>query len=310
MCVQALHERAVKAAGNYLNAESDLIEILRDMSKCRGYLDLRHKSLFRYAVDALKLSRDVAYTFCNIAEKARDVPKLYELIRDGNLTVSNARRIVPILTVQNQEKWLGNAVALSKNQLEKALATEFPKLAVDEKASYITGKRLKLQLGVSEELYLKYQRAQELVSTKQGKSADLEATLEALLEVFLDREDPVRIAERAMQKKKAKEEKDTPNDVKEEKKEEKNFVPGRNEFEKERKAEERIPAALKHRLTLRDQSQCTTRNKQGVRCPERKWLHFHHIVFLSNGGQTTYENLTTLCSSCHRLKHHLAKEVF
>jgi hypothetical protein len=207
-------------------------------------------------------------------------------------------------------------IALSKNQLEKALATEFPKQAVDEKATYVTGKRLKLQFGVSEELYLKYQRAQQLVSTKQGKSADLEATLEALLEIFLDREDPVRIAERVMQKKKAKEEKDTPNEVKEEqtalqdgKKEEENFVPGRNEFEKERAAEERIPAALKHRLNLRDQNQCTTQDKLGVRCPERKWLHFHHIVFLSNGGKTTYENLTTLCSSCHRLKHHLAREI-
>jgi hypothetical protein len=204
MNVQILHERAVIAAGNYLTSESDLIEILRDMDKCRGYLELRHKSLFRYAVDALKLSRDVAYTFCNIAEKAHDVPKLYELIRNGNLTVSNARRIVPILTIQNQEKWLGNAVALSNSQLEKALATEFPKLAVNEQASYISSKRLKLKLGISEELYLKLKRAQELVSTKQGKTADLEATLEALLEVFLDREDPVKIAERAMRKKEAR----------------------------------------------------------------------------------------------------------
>src|ERR1700761_4664366 len=106
MNVQALHQRAVKAARSYLTSESDLIEILRDMAECQGYLDLRHKSLARYAVDALKLSKNVAYTFCDIAKKARDVPKLYELIRNGDLTVSNARRIVPILTIENQEKWL------------------------------------------------------------------------------------------------------------------------------------------------------------------------------------------------------------
>jgi hypothetical protein len=272
MNVQALHEKAVKAARNYLTSESDLIEILRDMGKCRGYLELRHASLARYAVDALKLSKNVAYTFCNIADKAHDVPKLYELIRNGDLTISNARRIVPILTVENQEKWLTSAVALSNSQLEKALATEFPKLAVNEKASYVTGKRMKLTLGVSEELFQKLKRAQELVSTKQGKSADLEATLEGLLEVFLNREDPVRIAERAMRKKKAKKEQTV---LKDEKKQERPFVPVLTEYEKERRAEERIPAALKHRLTLRDQDQCTT-----------------------------------LCSGCHRLKHHIAKEVF
>jgi 5-methylcytosine-specific restriction endonuclease McrA len=305
MNVQALHERAVKAARNYLNSESDLIEILRDMDECRGYLDLKYRRLSHYATEGLKLSENVAYTFCNIAKKATDVPKLYELIRNGDLTVSNARRIVPILTTENQEKWLGSAVALSNSQLEKALAIAFPKLAVNEKASYITGKRMKLVIGVSEELYLKFQRAQQLVSTKQGKSADLEATLEALLEVFLDREDPVQIAERA---KRRKEKQAT--QLKGKQNQEEKLVPVPTEYENERKAEERIPAALRHRLTLRDQDQCTEINKQGVRCPERKWLHFHHIVFLSNGGETTYENLTTLCSSCHRLKHHFAKELF
>ncbi|MGE3973019.1 MAG: HNH endonuclease [Bdellovibrionales bacterium] len=43
-------------------------------------------------------------------------------------------------------------------------------------------------------------------------------------------------------------------------------------------------------MHLRDQGQCTYRNQQGERCPERKWLHTHYIIPKSKGGPDSFEN--------------------
>ena len=38
-------------------------------------------------------------------------------------------------------------------------------------------------------------------------------------------------------------------------------------------------------------------------CPNRVWLHVHHIKPFSQGGPTTRRNLLSLCSGCHRNHH-------
>ncbi|OYZ10966.1 MAG: hypothetical protein B7Y39_19920, partial [Bdellovibrio sp. 28-41-41] len=41
----------------------------------------------------------------------------------------------------------------------------------------------------------------------------------------------------------------------------------------------------------------------GSICGQSRWVHFHHIQPVANGGENTAENLVTLCSSHHRLWH-------
>ena len=38
-------------------------------------------------------------------------------------------------------------------------------------------------------------------------------------------------------------------------------------------------------------------------CKYRQNLHVHHIVYRSQGGEDTPENLVTLCSQCHEAIH-------
>ena len=38
-------------------------------------------------------------------------------------------------------------------------------------------------------------------------------------------------------------------------------------------------------------------------CPNRVWLHLHHIKPYSRGGPTTRENLLNLCCGCHQNHH-------
>jgi hypothetical protein len=66
---------------------------------------------------------------------------------------------------------------------------------------------------------------------------------------------------------------------------------------------EPIPAALLHQVNLRDHRRCTESLPDGSRCNQSRWIEIHHKTPVSQGGENTLENLTTLCSAHHRLWH-------
>lgn len=60
-----------------------------------------------------------------------------------------------------------------------------------------------------------------------------------------------------------------------------------------------LPKKLTNAVYRRDKWKC--RNPM---CEDRNGLHPHHIVFASQGGPDTMENLITLCAwNCHRAIH-------
>ena len=73
MEIQILHEKALNASQRYLQAESDLIQILGTLDACRGYRDLKCRSLFEYANTTLGLSEAVACNLIVVARKARSI---------------------------------------------------------------------------------------------------------------------------------------------------------------------------------------------------------------------------------------------
>src|SRR6185437_1017473 len=138
-----------------------------------------------------------------VARKSLEVPMLQKKIEAGEITLSNARKIAPVLTIETQEKWLHAASTLSKRELEKEIVKENPQLAIQERAKPIAPERLELRVGISEKLHQELIRAQEIVSSQTKKPATLEETLEALAELFLKREDPIEKAKRAREARKA-----------------------------------------------------------------------------------------------------------
>ena len=54
----------------------------------------------------------------------------------------------------------------------------------------------------------------------------------------------------------------------------------------------------KEELSRRDCWNCQTPG-----CPNKLWLHLHHIQPYSEGGETTRENLLSLCCGCHNNVH-------
>src|SRR6185437_10053511 len=95
--ISLLHSQALAYAKTYLNAESGLIRVLQEIESCRGYRELGFKSLFEYAVSALGLSESVTYNLITVARKSLEVPMLQKKIEAGEITLSNARKIAPVL---------------------------------------------------------------------------------------------------------------------------------------------------------------------------------------------------------------------
>jgi hypothetical protein len=306
---QNLHEKALQIAKTYLRAESDLISILQAIDDCRGYRELGFKSLFEYATQALGLSESVSYNLITIARKSKEVPKLQEMIRKQEITISNARTIAPVLTSENQERWLSTAATSSKRELEKEIAKEFPQTQVREQARYVSDQRIELKLGISEELHEKFKRVQDLVSTQSGKAASIEETLDAALALFIEKKDPVEKANRAQAR---MERTQKPVPAQDNKRSASSFGPGSSVssipsfslIPYPNKNPRYIPAWLVHAIRRRDQGQCTYRSSQGVRCSQRRWLEIHHIQPLALGGQNKLENLKLICRGHHQALHH------
>ena len=144
--IKALHELAMQAAKQYSRAESALIEILQKIDAEKTFRDLGQPSLFAYAVNELKLSESTAYNFINVARKAMQVPALQQQISSGELSVCKARKIVPVLTLQNQEEWIEKDKILPSRKLEQEVARIAPRESQPERMHYVTDTRVSLSL--------------------------------------------------------------------------------------------------------------------------------------------------------------------
>ena len=293
---QSLHQRALILTQTYLRTEADLIDVLQEIDRIRGYRELGLTSLYAYATQTLKLSESVSLSLIQVARKAAAVPELKEGLRDQSFTLSHARLIAPVITPANGQVWLNKARSLSRRALEKELVREFPKAIPMERASYVREDRLRLELAVSERLHQNLKRVQDILASHRRCAVSLEDTLEDLVEVYLEKKDPIRKANRSKEREARIPSSSTPQPAP-------GDVPAGLPGEKKVKTWRTIPASLRHALALRDQNRCQHRDLQGVQCSSERWLDFHHILEKSQGGADTEVNLTTLCRGHHQLKH-------
>ncbi|MGZ3696560.1 MAG: hypothetical protein ACXWP5_00580, partial [Bdellovibrionota bacterium] len=124
-----IHSRAVEISARYKHAEAELIEILQQVEKHGVFIRRGHSSLFNYATRELGLGESVAATLITVARKSSEVPAMLDRIREGSMTLSNARRIAPVVTPETQGEWIEKACTLSNRQLEKEVVRVRPREA-------------------------------------------------------------------------------------------------------------------------------------------------------------------------------------
>lgn len=186
-------------------AESEVIHALQKVDQSRSYRWAGYNSLFQYCVQSLGLTENQAYNFIAVARKANECPQLQSAIDAGEITVSKARKITPVIEKGNQELWLNHARQLSTRELERQVACHNPKAQKPESLRFINDHELELNVTLNEDIVKKLKRVQTLLCQKQKAAIGLSQCIEVLALEYLAKNDPVEKAKRAQinQRKKA-----------------------------------------------------------------------------------------------------------
>lgn len=303
---EELHERALATAREYLKREAELVGIFQELDQNRTFERYGMPSLFAYATKLLGLSEATTTALTSIARAARKVPELKTAIEEKKITLSNARRITPVLVAENKAEWLEKAASLPLRKLEFELAKSFPDKPEPTRVYPKSETLGRLEIDLPNSTLAKLKRAQEILSQKKKTNIDAAAALAMMLEEFIDRYDPVEKAKRAMRKGRQNQTQPLrkpvarPVTITPPLPPELHALARQMGFSVPRTA---VPAREKHAATLRDGGQCTHLFLDGVRCDLRQWLDLHHVKTVARGGGDFSDNLRTLCAAHHELAH-------
>ena len=299
---KALHERALAIAQSYRRSESELLDIIQKLDDKKVFRALGYSSLFQYCLDELKLSEANSYSFIRVARKAKTIPEMKQEIKNGNLTVSKAQKVVAIVNNKNVSEWLRKAIELPCRKLEREVAIALPQQEVLEKTKYLSGKRLKLELGIDENLYEDLIRIIDILSQKTKKAISTEEALKAMAQCFKEKYDPQIRANRILAKKnKSQEHGVHVNSSKVDKSKDSKL----NDHDQHPKnfLRKPLPAFTKHQVIQNSNSQCEYIQSNGKRCLSKRWLEIHHRKPIAMGGRDHIDNLQLLCFSHHQMIH-------
>ena len=301
-----VHERALAIKRDYDKLEWQMIESLQEIDRLKIFKYLGFPSLFQYAVQGLGFSESVAYSFINVARKAAIVVELKEALRAKVLSVSKASRTVSAMTNENAAELIGFAKAHSSREIDFEVARINPKVTSKERVKPVSEDTVEIRVCVSRATFEKLNRAKDLASSKARKAMDLGATIDAMVDDYLRRQDPVHKAMRSSQRSAAprgREQRHPPKqNCKQNPRPESLLCPSRVPL----RIRKPLSARQKHQVIARDEGRCTFRDMSGQRCTSERWLHTHHILEVSKGGTNDPENITTLCWQHHDLTHQLS----
>ncbi len=324
--IQDWHEEGLNLSAQYKRSEARMVELLALIAQHKGYYRYQCDSLREYALYMWELPENAAANIVTVANKAIEIPELIEALKRGKTTVSKLRKVCPVITQKDANAWIQLTEECSTRVVEKAVATEKPESKMMSQMTYRSETIVRLEADIAEGLRDKLERLGDILSTKMKQSLKLHEVIDYLAELGLDRLDPVRKAERRRARKEkiriveeervaALEDMTTSSenasrdilpraDASHVSCPEVSEVPcGVLNFEK-RPKRERVKADTHHELQLRDRGQCTHIKPDGTRCPNRRWLHRHHLVHVADGGTNELANITTLCRGHHAMHHH------
>jgi hypothetical protein len=332
----ALLARVTELLGRSRRTEAELIAHLAEVDVRRLYRREACSSMYAYATERLHLSEAEAYCRITIARLSRRIPAVLDMLADGRLHVSGLARLAPHLAGPDAGDLLARAAFRSKRAIEaliaeiaprpdapssirrlpraatasqpRALEPAAPEPAASEPAARpperhaptvalaaedvpvengaparpnltrrepgmapLAPARYKVQFTAGAELHEKITRAQALLR-HQIPDGDLAAVVDRAVTLLLQKLERDRFAATSAPRKAADEADPTP-------------------------SSRRVPDPVRRAVWLRDDGQCTFRDRKGRRCSARDRLEFHHVVPFARGGDHSESNVRLLCSS-------------
>jgi 5-methylcytosine-specific restriction endonuclease McrA len=261
--IREMHAEALVLSKKHQLSEKEMLDHLMEMERRNAFKELGYTGIWNYCIQHLKYSEGQATLFSRIAQKSKTIPELKQAIDNNVISPSQAGRILKVIEPETQAKWINMASTMKQKELVQEVAAAKPS-AVRERVRPVSETRHELRMSIPNNLLKKLDRARGL-----AKKASLEAMLEELLDVYLERKDPVKKAERTYLRQ-----------------------------VRTTTAKKTMPAQVKHQVNLRDRGKC-----QAPGCENERYVEIHHIVPRAQGGPHTLENLTTLCSAHHQITH-------
>jgi len=290
----SLHEKALVLSREHRRVESQIVSLLMEIDRLQLYRLLGCASLFTYVVSMLGFTEGAAYQLITVTRKAKDIAALKIALEEQRLTVAKASRIVSVLSLDNASELIDFASRHTSRETDLEVARRAGRDGNERRSS------LKIPVRV----LAKLKHVQSLMG-----QVDFEAMLESLADYYIDREDPVKKAERALAKRAAaaaesgpasSERSERAESERSESVRSKSRVRSRKSMHPKRKP---LTARELHTVNARDGRRCAFIDASGNRCPNERWLHVHHLQSVARGGTNEPENLVTLCSRHHQLVH-------
>ncbi|MGZ3721365.1 MAG: HNH endonuclease [Bdellovibrionales bacterium] len=289
-----IHQACLQLCQEYMRREAPIIFHLQRVEETKLFKKLEQPSLFEYAVKICGLPEGAAYSFIAVGKKAALHPCLESALVSRKITVSKANRIVSIITADNAQELVDFAINNSTRNVEREVRRRNPKAAVKPKIKPLTADTDMLQSPIPRETTENIETAQILLAQKTSKYQGIPETLTLVFKDYVERHDPLRKAQRAQNKKSAQTNSPKPS-ARAEKSARKYSISKRTD----------LTAAEKHAVDLRDGRMCTHIGKDGRRCCEKRWIQYHHIIRVADGGSNHPDNIATLCTFHHDLVHQM-----
>ena len=230
---EKLDTKARTLAVEYQRTEAVLLSVLMEMKQKKVFPELNCSGIFEYCERVLKLSKAQSYYFKTVAD----------------ISLSQARRIAPVVTAENQSHWIAQAKTLPQVSLEKKVAEANPKARPRETIRPVARELSELKVPIDEETERHLLALKDILSTKLGRSASFSEVIAFAAKVTRERLDPVEKAKRAKS------------------------VSSRKRMTR-KEGRQSLPATVRHEVVRRDGNQCSFVGKDGRRCTEQRWLHY------------------------------------
>jgi len=288
------------------DATVELVALLSELLARRSQRGDGWGSVYTYCCDVLHLSRDAAYNRVAAARAVRRFPVILDQLAAGWVNVTTVKVLRPVLTPENHLALLAEAKYLSKREAEVIVARLQPKpdvpstirklptaapvvatlvaFALPQRGddpppppvvlqppshrpviAPLTPERYRMQFTVSKKTHDKLRRVQDLLC-REVPDGDPAVIFDRALDVLL----------REVEKKKlgATTKPRPPRGTKE--------------------GSRTIPAHVRRAVWKRDEGRCAFVGRKG-RCPERRYLEWHHVLPHGHQGMATVENISLAC---------------
>jgi hypothetical protein len=331
-CVAAVVQTERRATAN-------VVEHLMEVERRRLYLDQACSSLYAYCRERLGYSEDSALKRARVARLALRLPRVLDELSTGAIHLTGLFMLDRYLNEENASGLLAEARGRSRREIERILATRFPRPDVASKIETLGGATLAFGVEASASMAASSETGGsngEAASGPNpwftcpgtgasaarggGPSGDFRSRVEPLSAERYRVEFTASAALRAkIEQARQLASHALPSDdlsllferaldelIERELKRRVGAERPRRSV-KPRSRSRHVPLAVAKQVRERDGNQCSFVDSAGRRCTERRWLTIEHRHPFSLGGPATVENLCLLCKAHNE---HAARRVF